>query len=294
MKRKVTKMGPASLIISLPSKWSKANRISKGDELEVTESGKNLIVSSSPIKTSGKKITIEIPTSDKFLRRYLFSPYVQGVDEIRVNYREKKVFDLISEETNLLFGFEIVEQGANYCIIKNIGAGMDEDFDIIFSRFYYSALSMMKDMHQAIKNNDFEALNNISAVELTNNKLAYMCLRTLNIKGYKEPAKTNSLYFIISEIEQIVDDLREVCIYTSKNKLKLTKETQDILFANIELFKKFNTILKHFAIEEIFSFNQQIKSGRKLIEHSKKDEYVVRYMQGVMEKISHCVKEIHY
>ncbi len=45
MRRKVVKLGPATLVVSLPSKWTKKFSINAGDELEMEEHNKNLIIS---------------------------------------------------------------------------------------------------------------------------------------------------------------------------------------------------------------------------------------------------------
>ena len=42
MKRKVIKLGRATLVASLPSRWVNANNIEPGDEIDLEERGKNL------------------------------------------------------------------------------------------------------------------------------------------------------------------------------------------------------------------------------------------------------------
>ena len=45
MKRKVIQIADSTQLISLPRKWSLAHGIKKGDELEITEKGRQLTVS---------------------------------------------------------------------------------------------------------------------------------------------------------------------------------------------------------------------------------------------------------
>jgi len=43
MKRKVSQIGPATLMVSLPSKWAKQFGVKKGSELEIEEKGNKLL-----------------------------------------------------------------------------------------------------------------------------------------------------------------------------------------------------------------------------------------------------------
>ena len=45
MKRKVAQIGPATLMVSLPSKWVKRNKVKKGQEVDVIEDNTKLTVS---------------------------------------------------------------------------------------------------------------------------------------------------------------------------------------------------------------------------------------------------------
>ena len=46
MKRKIVKHGNSTLTVSLPSKWAKNNSLKQGDEIDVIENGKELILNS--------------------------------------------------------------------------------------------------------------------------------------------------------------------------------------------------------------------------------------------------------
>ena len=45
MKRKLVKQGAATLMVSIPSKWAKANNLDKGDEVELDEFRNRLVLS---------------------------------------------------------------------------------------------------------------------------------------------------------------------------------------------------------------------------------------------------------
>ena len=116
---------------------------------------------------------------------------------------------MISNELELLMGYEIINQEHDHCIIKRIATAMDDDFDNILDRIFISTKSMINELIDALKEEDMDKLNHLVALELTNNKLSYFCLRVLNTKGYKDQIKTNSLYYIILLIEQKNKALKE-------------------------------------------------------------------------------------
>ncbi len=64
MKRKVVKHGPSTLIVSLPVKWTKNNGINPGDELEVDQIGKKLIISTESTPES-RTTEIDITKMDR-------------------------------------------------------------------------------------------------------------------------------------------------------------------------------------------------------------------------------------
>ena len=49
-KRKVSLIGPSTLMVSLPSKWVKEFGVKKGDEINITENGPNLLLESQKLK----------------------------------------------------------------------------------------------------------------------------------------------------------------------------------------------------------------------------------------------------
>ncbi|MBT5043325.1 AbrB/MazE/SpoVT family DNA-binding domain-containing protein, partial [Candidatus Woesearchaeota archaeon] len=59
VKRKVSLIGPSTLMVSLPSKWVKAFGIKKGDEIEITENGSNLLLESQRLK-KGEALRINL------------------------------------------------------------------------------------------------------------------------------------------------------------------------------------------------------------------------------------------
>src|SRR3989344_3894477 len=107
MKRKINLVGTGTLTISLPSSWVKKNNLQKGEELEITEKNNELILSSEKKNEEKKEITIDIPSSTNFSRRFIQVPYIQGYDVIKFTSNDPKVFQKIEENMYTVIGFQI-------------------------------------------------------------------------------------------------------------------------------------------------------------------------------------------
>ncbi len=301
MQRKVIQIANSTQLISLPRKWALKQGIKKGDVLDVTESQKGLIVSPLSLSKKEKKLELTIKSPDGFRRMLLFSPYIQGYTEIKINYKEPGIFSLISDQVQFLMGYEIIIQESNYCIIKSVASALDNDLDNIIKRIFWSTISMMKDMVDALNNNKIDQLNNIVALEGTNNKLTYFSLRLLNREGYKKDEnKTNSIYYIVHCVEEIVDDLRDICkyIYRIKNKPNVNKKTAILVEELLQYFEEVYHLFNKFDSESLLVFDRGIKSFiRKLIKmmrHNNTDYVILSYLHNMAAKIKHLPTEIHY
>ena len=86
MERKVIQQGPATLSVSLPSKWVQRFNVKKGDNVFVNDQGNKLEISKSSINAEKKTITIKTDeTYDcSIIGRELSAAYVAGYDEVEI------------------------------------------------------------------------------------------------------------------------------------------------------------------------------------------------------------------
>ena len=298
MRRKVIQIADSTQLVSLPRKWALKQGIKKGDEVEVSESPKGLVISVANSKEQEKTLEINIDNASKFLRRLLFSPYIQGYTEIKVNYNDPLVFDLISNEVQLLMGYEIITQAANYCVIRSVATALDNDFDNILKRIFISTNMMLSELINSFENSDFDKMVNLKSLELTNNKLSYFCLRLLNIKGYNDTNNANSIYYTILCIEEIVDDLRDISVYVSKNKMNISKTVIGLAKKCLMYFDYVTNLFIKFDNEKLYEFNKGVKDlSREIkqsLQKSTKDQVVLSYFHKIIGKINHLSKEIYY
>jgi phosphate uptake regulator len=301
MQRNVIQIANSTQLVSLPRKWVLKNGVKKGDALEIDEFNNALIIKTQTSKgIKDKKLEITIKSKDQFTPKQIISPYIQGFTELNINYDDAEVFKIISEQLQSLIGFEVISQGPNSCTIKSISTELDNDIDNIINRIFLSSVSMMKEVIDAASRNDSDKLCNLNPLEITNNKLSYFCLRILNKEGYKnEPGKTTSIYYIIWTIEEIVDDLKELCEYISQNKITIYKQIHSIskkILQNFEsayrLFKQFDTQGLCELDKNIQLLNSEIKPSIKKCKNT--ETMILTLLYKINISIGHILKEITY
>ena len=98
MKRKLVKQGAATMMISLPSKWIRENKLEKGDEIEVSEQEGNLIIGRAA-KSKGE-ITLSLDGDNrKDIFNILSHAYRNGYDKILVKNTDKEAVKQIKTIT---------------------------------------------------------------------------------------------------------------------------------------------------------------------------------------------------
>lgn len=249
MKRKVSKIGPATLMVSLPSKWAKQFNIKKGEEIDLEQDSNKLVITAGK-SIQSKKIEIDLSKASSLTRRYLMEAYRSGFDEIKVSFPNSKDLKLIQDTTSdILLGFEIVEQGKNNCILRNVTRESDEEFENVLRRIFQVTSVMIKNGLDAIKKNDFELLKEAYVLEITNNRFALYCERMLNKIGRGSYTKTNFTFAIVYQLEKIADELKYIFDYISGNRIKSNDGT-------IKLYEKIS-IMFDLCQKLYYDFNEK-------------------------------------
>jgi len=242
MRRKVIQLAEKTLVVSLPSKWVKANNVKKGSELEVEPAESRLIISTEKCKKHSKA-KIHLTGHPELARKRINTAYKKGYDELELTFSDPKIINAIKKELDILLGFEIVKRGEKHCIIKNIASAMDEEFDNILRRLFLMMLEMGRDSIDAIKKKEYGRLKEISTSEQTNDKLTNVCKRILNKQGYQNPERTILMYAMLRDLEKIADVYEAICLHG-----KMTKEQLSIYQ---DLNKYFEAVYKlHYDFNE--------------------------------------------
>jgi len=167
MKRSVIQLASNTLVVSLPSKWAKQRGIKKGDEVEVDEQGTSLIVSKEK-STRFRRTVLAGADLDQMLGRSVGALYKAGYDEIEVQFANKSQLHTIQEVLRRsCIGFEIVKQGRNFVIAKEISKAEQNEFDQVLRRTFLFVLNMAEELREAVQNKDTEGLAAIPLMDDT-------------------------------------------------------------------------------------------------------------------------------
>ncbi len=308
MKRYAIKQGHNTLTITLPAKWVKDKNIRPSQELDIIERGSDLIIIGENKKEHERK-TFSIDNATEYLDhypnniflRFIEVNYRQGYNEIKITFNDAKALSYIEEQLEFVLGFEIVEQGENYCIIRNIAAGLEEEFSTVLKRVMLMLISMMEDIYDVISKGEFSRLRNIKRSEKINNKLTNFCERLLNQKEFPDYRKTKAVYVMITLLEQIADDCNGICTYLEqfKNKeIKISKQTVsyfkeaiDFIKTFYELFYKFDRIKLWELMKDRYYLDYR-KYINLLTGQPKHEIALVHHIASIIEKGHHLTEAL--
>ncbi len=256
MKRKINRVGTGTLTVSLPSKWASSHALKPGDEVEVEEKGRQLVVSSGE-EVPWLKKRIDLGKYGFFHKNFLCGVYHLGYDEVEVRFKGEEEFKAIKDLLPQFIGFELMSQSGDRCVIKDISKVSENEFDTVLRRTFLLLIDMSERCQEAIAKREFGRLQEIRRLEFTNNKLTDYCRRILNKKGYKEENKTNIAYILIHALERVADEYKRICDYFGKEEVTVRKDVLNefqavnrYIKAFYELFYKFDEEKLRYIVDE--------------------------------------------
>ena len=210
MMRKVVQQGPATLMISLPSKWVKENNVEKGAELEVIEEKGKLTLTVQ--NSTPQRMTKDIHANDiGILNEYFVNYFYQkGYDEVTLRYDDPKFTDIIEKRTKQMIGFEVVEKGKNFTTLKMLMNIDQQEFATVLKKLFQITLVMGDKIIEALDKNNVMLLDEVQQDEKENNKYCDLCVRILYKNRYKYPENGFALYSLLRELEQIGDYYKQL------------------------------------------------------------------------------------
>ncbi|MEA3515465.1 MAG: hypothetical protein U9R34_08355 [Nanoarchaeota archaeon] len=259
MKRKIVKQGAATMTVSLPASWIRKFNLMQGDDIEVQETGKSLVMTTeSQLRT--EEAAIDITGKNRgYIFRKILGLYCAGTDKITIKHQNQ--LELIREITDRLIGFGMVKQEKTLCIIQDLSGITNIDFNIIYRRCFRLLIEQSESMLDLVKNN--KQLKQIVIMDYSLNQFTDYCLRYLSKRGHEDFQKTPSYYHVICEIEYIGDIMSRLYrVYEPKRK----KDT--IIF-----LEKIDRLIKDFYG---VCFNMDEDKGAHIIDECKKmrHEYI--------------------
>ncbi|MBS3133331.1 phosphate uptake regulator PhoU [Candidatus Woesearchaeota archaeon] len=265
MKRKVIQLAHKTLVVSLPSKWARDYGVKKGAELEVEERGQQIVFSTSK-RTDSEGVQVDFSELDtEVIRRWvLASLHKSGYDEIEILYKDSSLINVIQETIKeMLIGFAVIEQSKNRCVIRIVAEEQEKEFETILRRAFLVTKNMGDGIYSYIEEGKLGALNELLALEKTNNQLTNFCERILNKKGYKNDKKTCFIYVIVWNLEKICDHYKDICKFlASSPKAKVSKPVLEMLKTANEYFNSYYELFYKFDINRLTELNKEKNAFR--------------------------------
>jgi len=279
MKRKIIKLGTATLVASLPSKWVRQFNLKSGDYLEVDDSGPALVLSAEKERIS-KRIEVDLTDlTGKNIFEYILALYKKGYDEIKLNFRNPEVEDLtgkktktislIQEYTDQLMGIEIIDQKENYVVIKDFSKGIEMDYDQVIKRVFSIINEMGIDSLKNIKSFDKAALESIRYRHNSVNKFISYCIRLLNKNPHSADLATKSK--IAEDLEEISDVYSWIPKEVAGSKIKLTEHSIKVYSKVNECFSATFDLYCVFNKENIIKVDELRKESFSMINAAMKN-----------------------
>jgi phosphate uptake regulator len=278
MKRRLVKQGAATMMISLPTKWIKENNLGKGDEVDVIELEKNLLISKefkNLKKETELTVTIPIRTAVQVM---ITNAYRADYHKVKVNYKDPKVYSIIKQIVDeQLLGYEIIQKAEGYCIIENIASLTETQFDNIFSKLLMNIEETFDYAAQYLKGErvDFEKTQD-KTKEFDN-----LCRRII---FREQMAKSELRVDFHSELMHAQREIYLLLLYLSKNKTKSDKTELDLL---IDCRKTFEMVREAYytksieTLEKLIEFEQSAyKKAYKALEKS--DPIIIHHLMNVL------------
>jgi phosphate uptake regulator len=290
MKRRVVEQGGLTLMISLPRKWAKKYGLKKGDEIELSERGKELLLSTEKAIEEEATTTVKIEDTAKFMGRLVHAPYRFGYNEVEIKYSDPSAVPKIQEYLDQLLGFEIVEQGTNYMKVQMVAKELETEFEKMLRRILFMAQDMAKELYLGVKDEDTEKLKGVAAMEKMNNKLTNFCERMLNKHGYPDTKKTGMMYCTVWAMEQVADEISEMCKALAEDT-KVGDETLDALEGFSKEIEQFNTVFYKHDYDSLWDFREKHNAFLKTLDNikakTKTETKTISLMRSVVEKLRH-------
>jgi phosphate uptake regulator len=229
MKRKVVKLGPSTLVISLPAKWTKETGIVAGKELEIIENSDGLQIQFGEKVKERKEISINITNySNAAVKNHLTHLYRTGLDKITLQNIKPEKHALVTETTrDLLLGFEVTQKEEKQWTLENIVEPVDQKFETILKRCFFTIKESITLTLNSFKNNEFN-IDEIQALRIQHDKFILFCKRILT-KRYSNYALNWELLTFLTHIQHAIYYLyKHTEKYKSKTNATLLKYLDEL------------------------------------------------------------------
>ncbi len=287
MQRKVIQQGPSTLMVSLPSKWVKENHIQKGQELQIELQQSQLLISHRPVSIK-KKTHLYLKKKEEYLDRILMGKYREGWDEIYIKYDDPEILESIRQTLKYLLGFEIVDQTASSCTIKNISEGTEEEYPVMFRRMFQIMLTQADSCLAYAETQEEKHLTVAIDLRETLMRLEQFCLRLLNGQNHLSVAQKSLEFFYVWHLATFGRTWASFAKKRLLTRPKLSKQEVDFLREVVHYARDFYEAYYTREQKQLVGMKKKLyflrPVGVELLEISK-NKMVVFYLLRMLNRI---------
>jgi len=286
MKRKAIQLAHQTIVISLPAKWVRQQGIKKGDEIDVEERGKELVINREA-SFKQKKISLDVEGLTNVLYRVVGALYKAGYTEIEFIYESPEELDIIQKTIRRsLTGFEIIEQSKNRVIVKEVSRLESIEVDKVLKKCFQSLISIGEESLECIKKLDAKGMEKVALMDDAINRYCDFCRRVLNV-DQNIPNRT-TFYFIAEQLEKIGDMYRDLCRCMAKKTFRVNKNILEIYEEINKFFYDFYEIFYKFDLKKMDDFILKRKKIKEKLNNcintmAKKETIIIIYLNNILE-----------
>jgi len=283
MKRKLVKQAGQAVTITLPIQWIREHNLKAGDEIDIQENEKNLILQTEN-KTSQGKVTIDGRNFKRIRMTYHFlnAAYTKGIDE--VTFLSKKCFIDLQQQ----MGYAVIQQKGEEHTMQDISGTATEKIDDIFKRVFQMVITNYEKAMKDIFNEQKENHESIRQSDVEINKFTNFLERAIMKQTYADAATGKILFAFAFSLERIGDTIlrlwRPIINYKSARQwVKNNKEAKELSTTTQTMLEKafllyYNPTAK--VIEETIQLREKAREqGKTLLEKGKAVEFVMHTLK---------------
>lgn len=233
--RRVQLTGGSTYILSLPSRWVKESKITKGSEITIEDAkGKLLISHGQDRKTENiKRINIGGKVNLEHFQRAITSLYISDFDTLIITssqYMDQTLREAVKRFSRLVMGIEIFEESSRSVVLQNVLDSASFPLSNAIRRMSLNVETMIEDVISGINESDDKLLD--SVINRDDEVDRYQLYVYREVKSGKSENENSVFYLIFSRIlERMADHAVNIC--------KLWKVREDLNQENKDSFVSF-------------------------------------------------------
>lgn len=214
--RKLVKWGSSNtLVMSLPREWTKKNKLTSNDEVQVVENpdGTLLVIPSpeaSPEQSSTATVDIQKYSNFEHLKYVIETKYLSGFDIINIISKQpftSEKYSYISEVAHQLLGFEITSKTPNQVTLQDVMSIQQTNIILLIRVLSRNVLELMEELINALRKKDLRVIDAILQARTNINRYYLRIVRQLR-KGLQQS-------FLLVQMGVTVQDTIDMVTYVT-------------------------------------------------------------------------------